>query len=223
MTVQIDTTAENNGLRLVNQGTHPSAPSVNHTLLYIMTGTNSGLYIQNSNGQRIGPFITGTSVIGGTQDYYKWYESGSLISVSGTTSEMTLYSGSFNGNLLGANGLMVIDSLIDLNHGVVGNAVLKLYYGSQFISSPNLGEGSVASSKPGRVSFRMGNLGNTGLQFVNLQIQLVDGTIFYFRSSTESLSVDSTVAQRLQLTVQWNTADSGLSYNQKHLNIGYYP
>lgn len=65
MTVQIDTTAENNGLRLVNQGAHPSAPSVNHTLLYIMTGTNSGLYIQNDVGQKIGPFITGTASISG--------------------------------------------------------------------------------------------------------------------------------------------------------------
>lgn len=63
MTVQIDTTAENNGLRLVNQGAHPSAPSVNHTLLYVITGSNSGLYIENDAGQKIGPFITGSSSV----------------------------------------------------------------------------------------------------------------------------------------------------------------
>lgn len=61
MTVQIDTTAENNGLRLVNQGAHPSAPSVNHTILYVVTGSNSGLYIKNDAGQQIGPFITGSA------------------------------------------------------------------------------------------------------------------------------------------------------------------
>lgn len=61
MTVQIDTTAENNALRLVNQGAAPATPSVNHTLLYIVTGTNSGLYIKNDAGQQIGPFITGSA------------------------------------------------------------------------------------------------------------------------------------------------------------------
>jgi hypothetical protein len=62
MTVQIDTTAENNALRLVTQGSHPSAPSVGHVVLYYVTGTASpGLYTKLSNGQQIGPFITGSS------------------------------------------------------------------------------------------------------------------------------------------------------------------
>jgi hypothetical protein len=62
MTVQIDTTAENNGVRLVKQGTHPSAPSAGHVILYYVTGTSSpGLFIEDVNGARIGPFITGSS------------------------------------------------------------------------------------------------------------------------------------------------------------------
>jgi len=62
MTVQIDTTAENNGLRLIKQGTHPSAPSAGHVLLYYVTGTaQPGLFIEDVNGAKVGPFITGTS------------------------------------------------------------------------------------------------------------------------------------------------------------------
>src|SRR6185436_39289 len=61
MTKQIDTTAENNGLRLVTQGSHPSAPSSGHVLLYHTTGTASpGLFMENSAGQKIGAFITGS-------------------------------------------------------------------------------------------------------------------------------------------------------------------
>lgn len=62
MTVQIDTTAENNGIRLVTQGTHPSAPSSGHVILYHTTGTaNPGLYMEDSSGNKYGAFITGTS------------------------------------------------------------------------------------------------------------------------------------------------------------------
>jgi hypothetical protein len=55
---QIDTTAESNGLRLVTQGSHPSAPSSGHALLYHVTGTaNPGLYVQNSGGEKKGPLL----------------------------------------------------------------------------------------------------------------------------------------------------------------------
>lgn len=64
MTVQIDTTAENNGLRLVDQGTHPSAPSAGHSLLYIVSGSaQGGLFVETPSGQKIGPYITGTPAL----------------------------------------------------------------------------------------------------------------------------------------------------------------
>jgi len=72
MTVQIDTTAESNGVRLVKQGSHPSAPSTGHVLLYYITGTaNPGMFVEDSGGAKYGPFITGTSGGGGgTSPYY---------------------------------------------------------------------------------------------------------------------------------------------------------
>lgn len=66
MTVQIDTTAENNGVRFVIQGTHPSNPSAGHVILYYVTGTASpGLFVENSSGNKYGPFITGSASGGG--------------------------------------------------------------------------------------------------------------------------------------------------------------
>lgn len=65
MTVQIDTTAENNGLRLVQQGASPSSPSAGHSLLYIASGSShGGLYVKDDAGRNIGPFITGSAVSG---------------------------------------------------------------------------------------------------------------------------------------------------------------
>lgn len=62
MTVQIDTTAENNGVRFVVQGAHPSSPSTGHVLLYYVTGTASpGMFVEDSGGNKYGPFITGSS------------------------------------------------------------------------------------------------------------------------------------------------------------------
>lgn len=65
MTVQIDTTAEIDAVRLKTEGAHPAAPSSGHVLLYYVTGTASpGLYTELSNGQKVGPFITGSSSSG---------------------------------------------------------------------------------------------------------------------------------------------------------------
>ena len=70
MTKQIDTTAENNGLRLVTQGSHSSAPSSGHVLLYHVTGTVApGAYLKDSTGRqmRIGvspPQINATDISG---------------------------------------------------------------------------------------------------------------------------------------------------------------
>lgn len=62
MTVQIDTTAENNGVRFVVQGTHPSSPSAGHVILYYVTGTAfPGMFVEDSSGRKYGPFITGSS------------------------------------------------------------------------------------------------------------------------------------------------------------------
>lgn len=69
MTVQIDSTAENNGLRLVQQTSHPASPTSGHEVLYVVSGSaNGGLYLKDSSGRQIGPFITGSSGGGVTLD-----------------------------------------------------------------------------------------------------------------------------------------------------------
>lgn len=85
MTVQIDTTAENNGVRFVVQGAHPSAPSAGHVLLYYITGTaNPGMFVEDNAGHKYGPFITGSSG-GGSITEYDYVESTGTLSVTATT------------------------------------------------------------------------------------------------------------------------------------------
>ena len=71
MTVQIDTTAEIEAVRLKTEGSHPAAPSSGHVLLYYVTGTAMpGLYTELSNGQKIGPFMNGKDpAVTGGDDY----------------------------------------------------------------------------------------------------------------------------------------------------------
>lgn len=166
--------------------------------------------------------VVQVNVTGTVPHYLKWYESGAVIAASGTTSEITLFSGTFNGGILGNNGLIVGDSLVHVNHAVVGNATLRLYYGSQSVSMV-ISEGSVTANKPGRFSFRLGEKGVSNSQYVDMQAHLVDGTVFFYRQANAVLSVDSTANQRLQLTVQWGASNNGLAYTQHHINVGYYP
>lgn len=67
MTVQIDTTAVNNGVRFSNQGSNPSAPASG----YILGFTKSdGLYVENSTGTVTGPLIAAAG--GGVIDIFPW-------------------------------------------------------------------------------------------------------------------------------------------------------
>jgi len=166
--------------------------------------------------------VATVTITGSAQDYFKQAESGTVIAVSGTTNEVTLYSGTFNGGLLGTNGSIYLDSIVEVNHAVVGTVTLKLYYGSQSVSLA-IAEGAVTPNKPGRISFRVGAKGLTNSQIVEGQAHLKDGTVFFFKEIMGFLTVDSTTSQRLQFTAQWGGSNNGLAYTQHHLNIGYYP
>lgn len=62
MTRNIGTDAEIDQERLRQQTSHPSAPASGHELLYVISGSpHGGLFVQDSAGRHIGPFITGTS------------------------------------------------------------------------------------------------------------------------------------------------------------------
>ena len=62
MTRNISTDAEINSVRLVQQTTAPSSPSSGHNLLYVVSGSaHGGLFLKDSSGRLIGPFITGSS------------------------------------------------------------------------------------------------------------------------------------------------------------------
>ena len=70
MTVQIDTTAEIDGVRLIQQTTHPAAPAAGHELLYVVSGSShGGLFVKDSSGREIGPFITGSPSVVGSSYY----------------------------------------------------------------------------------------------------------------------------------------------------------
>lgn len=65
MTRNIGTDAEIDKERFRTQGSHPSAPSSGHVLLYHITGVAyPGMFIQDANGNKFGPLITGTSASG---------------------------------------------------------------------------------------------------------------------------------------------------------------
>lgn len=62
MAVKIDTNARIEKVRFQDQTSHPSAPSAGYSWLYRMTGTGqSGLFVEDDAGRKIGPLITGTS------------------------------------------------------------------------------------------------------------------------------------------------------------------
>lgn len=62
MARKIDTDAEIDRVRIKQQMSHPSAPSGGYEYLYIVSGTtHGGLFVEDSGGRKIGPFITGTS------------------------------------------------------------------------------------------------------------------------------------------------------------------
>lgn len=84
MTVQIDTTAENNGVRFVTQGAHPSAPSSGHVLLYYVTGTaNPGMFVEDSSGNKYGPLITGSPASSSANHGYFTYLAAQLEPLAG--------------------------------------------------------------------------------------------------------------------------------------------
>lgn len=61
MTKNIGTNAEIDQIRLTQQMAHPSAPASGYENLYLISGSmNGGLYLKDSSGKQIGPFITGT-------------------------------------------------------------------------------------------------------------------------------------------------------------------
>lgn len=61
MTVNISSNAEIDSVRLTQQTAHPSSPSSGYGSLYVISGSaHGGLFLKDSAGRQIGPFITGT-------------------------------------------------------------------------------------------------------------------------------------------------------------------
>lgn len=62
MTVNIGTTANIDQARFKQETAHPASPASGYELLYVISGSpHGGLFVQDSAGRQIGPFITGTS------------------------------------------------------------------------------------------------------------------------------------------------------------------
>lgn len=82
MTKNISTDAEIDSVRLTQQTAHPSSPSSGYESLYIISGSpHGGLFVKDSSGKQIGPFITGSPSAAGSGDFVKigdFYISGSI-------------------------------------------------------------------------------------------------------------------------------------------------
>lgn len=62
MARKIDTDANINSVRFAQQTSHPSSPASGYESLYVVSGSaHGGLYVKDSAGRQIGPFITGTA------------------------------------------------------------------------------------------------------------------------------------------------------------------
>lgn len=94
MTVQIDTTAVINAVRMAQQNSHPASPASGYELLYVISGSaNGGLFLKDSTGKQIGPFITGANATTAT------------VSASRSAGDLTLNNNS---------GFIVLTTSIDL-------------------------------------------------------------------------------------------------------------
>lgn len=61
MSKNIGTNSEIDQIRLAQQLSHPSSPDSGYEYLYLISGSASGgLYLKDSSGRQVGPFITGT-------------------------------------------------------------------------------------------------------------------------------------------------------------------
>jgi len=66
MTKNIGTDANIDQVRLKQETAHPASPASGYELLYIISGSaHGGLYVKDSSGRQIGPFITGTLAASG--------------------------------------------------------------------------------------------------------------------------------------------------------------
>jgi len=62
MTKNIGTDANIDQVRLKQETSHPASPASGYELLYIISGSaNGGLFVKDSAGRQIGPFITGSA------------------------------------------------------------------------------------------------------------------------------------------------------------------
>ena len=227
MTVQIDTTAEIDAVRLKTEGSHPSAPSSGHILLYFVTGTAvPGLYTELSNGQKIGPFITGSSGGGGGGSALL-YKSATRIDIVNSTTLTDLINYTIPGGTLGSSNALRGTIKARTVHGVAGTFTIVLNYGGSSLTI-TLTEGAVVTDKSTYIHFFIQAAGVTNAQRINMEAFMEDrqgsasniGTGPTGRFNQDiTTSADSTTNQVLQITGQWNTNSNSLDYDQSWAGI----
>lgn len=91
MALKIDSQARIEAVRLEDQGAAPAAPASGHTLVFAKA---DGLYIEQADGDVIGPFITGTAAAGGRTLISEQTPSGtgtvSFTSIPGSYKKLTI-------------------------------------------------------------------------------------------------------------------------------------
>lgn len=75
-----------NNIKFTQQMSHPASPSAGSEVLYVVSGSShGGLYLKDSGGRVIGPFITGTSASVSPGYEYDYVESTTPLSVTATS------------------------------------------------------------------------------------------------------------------------------------------
>lgn len=209
MTVQIDTTADNVGIRFHNQtGTVPAAPSSGYSLMF---AKGDGVYYGIPTGTILGP----TQV--------DLYRNGSDTIVQNSVTETDIIPNTVvPGGLLGSNGRITITLHGRVKQTVVGTITLKLYYGGSSIWSLALAPGAVTADKLSETEIRFTANGASNAQYVEGWTDWYDATSSVpTRTWNEAtgIAVDSTVAQNLRLTGTWSTTNSGLVFTAHHILV----
>jgi hypothetical protein len=138
---------------------------------------------------------------------------GTATTVSNTGSETDIYAGiTVAGGVLGANGMIRMTCIANINHAVAGTLTLRFKYGGTTISTLLIAEGSVTADKQAIIKFYLTGKNNTAQQHGQALAEMIDAaTVIKAAWGNGTATEDSTTGLALKVTAQWNTPTTNLS------------
>jgi hypothetical protein len=175
MTVQIDTTAEIDGVRLVQQGSHPATPDAGHSIVYLVSGTPSGgLYVKDDQGRQIGPFITGSAAVAPGSGALIFLNAFTVTTGSATIDFTTEISSTYDEYIIELVGLAPVSNGVDFYMRVGATGTFDT--GSNYVSNNYLqassGNTSAVTTAAQFVTRNAGEISNGAGKTVNGTMKL---------------------------------------------------